>query len=1619
MHLKKYMYKVWLFFIVLITVYSMPYAAHAAISGVATFNFTGNGRAATDCGDYLYMLTESPAKVIKLDKNTMTQVDETVGLAGGNGIAITNDGSYLYVLTYNGSSLSSSMSKVDMNTMGVVTTVDSLCSGEVWGITVYDNYLYLATKTSPAKVIKMDTTTMAVDKSGDLTAGNARAVTNDGNYMYVVTETSPTRVIKVNMGTMSQVGEPVELAGGKGMAVTRDDTHLYVVNYTSPSSSVTKVQMSDMQDGAVTLTGIPYAHVVTSDDIYLYVATFTDPVTVIKVNKSDITSSSTYTQNTVENIKSATAFTCDDKYLYMVTYSPGKVIKLPKNTAEASAASLTPEAGTDNTIALTVKDTLGNADTDFDGDKTVTVTGYEAAPDGTYGSFGGTALEADGSTDVTVSFADGVGTPSLALNKADEQTIGFSISGVNAPGASVTITPAAAPAASMELTQDITAPASNGGQFAQQPVITLKDTYGNTCAGDSSTQVTASEKESGNWILTGTVTKTASNGVVTFTGLGATNTAQVNNAQLAFNAAGLTEVVSVTVTLPAPAGAQTATALAAEATPAAGANNTITLTVKNALGNTDTGFDGARDVTISGVTAAPDGTYGSFNATALDTASAGAGQTISVDFANGQATADLALNDAGTQNLAFSIVGVATPSTNTLTITPTAGTAGSMSLTTDITAPATNGGQFAQQPVITLKDTYGNTCAGDSSTQVTASEKESGNWILTGTVTKTASNGVVTFTGLGATNTAQVNNAQLAFNAAGLTEVVSVTVTLPAPAGAQTATALAAEATPAAGANNTITLTVKNALGNTDTGFDGARDVTISGVTAAPDGTYGSFNATALDTASAGAGQTISVDFANGQAAADLALNDAGTQNLAFSIVGVATPSTNTLTITPTAGTAGSMSLTTDITAPATNGGQFAQQPVITLKDAYSNTCAGNNSTQVTASKNDAGNWALTGTDTVTADNGIVTFTDLGASNAARVDNAQLAFNATGLSQITSSPVLLSPPGLSITNNSLPHGTVGEYYSATLAASGGTAPYTWIITGLPAELSYSTVQGTVYGTPVSTGEYSVSAAVYDNYSQNAGKNFILSIDNSPAVRVTGIALNKNSLILTAGGANETLTYTITPANASNQSVTWHSSNPSVATAVYGVVTPKAAGTIGVTVTTTDGDFTDTCSVTVNAQSSGSGNHRDSGSGRNNSNNDHTSTPNNISINGRELQGLGRTVTTYENGQAVTTVTVDQQRIEQALESEGNNAVVTIFTNADSDKVIGELNGQTVKSMEQKQAVLNVSTGDASYTLSAAQINIDAVSEQIGQQVELKDIKVTVEISKTPNEVKIIENDAEQGGYTIVAPPVSFDITCTYGNKSIQVDKFNSYVERTIAIPEGVDPQKITTGVIVNPDGTLSHVPTQIVVIDGKYYAKINSLTNSTYSVIWNPVVFSDVTNHWAKEPVNEMGSRKVIGGIGDNKFAPDREITRAEFASITIRALGLVENDNKNTFKDVKESDWFSGAVSKTNEYGLISGYTDGTFRPHNKITREEAMAIISKTMNLVGIDTDTTDTETQLANFKDRDKIGGWAKDAVAACIKNNITKGSSKMLNPKDNITRAETAATVMRLLQEAELI
>ncbi|MHB8984119.1 MAG: Ig-like domain-containing protein [Carboxydocellales bacterium] len=86
--------------------------------------------------------------------------------------------------------------------------------------------------------------------------------------------------------------------------------------------------------------------------------------------------------------------------------------------------------------------------------------------------------------------------------------------------------------------------------------------------------------------------------------------------------------------------------------------------------------------------------------------------------------------------------------------------------------------------------------------------------------------------------------------------------------------------------------------------------------------------------------------------------------------------------------------------------------------------------------------------------------------------------------------------------------------------------------------------------------------------------------STPTVGVNGVTLDKYALVLKAGGISATLKANVFPDTASNQGVTWNSSNPAVATVTNGVVTPKAAGTATITVKTNDGSHKDTATVTV-------------------------------------------------------------------------------------------------------------------------------------------------------------------------------------------------------------------------------------------------------------------------------------------------------------------------------------------------------------------------------------------------------------------------------------------------------
>ncbi|MET0016895.1 S-layer homology domain-containing protein [Oscillibacter sp.] len=413
----------------------------------------------------------------------------------------------------------------------------------------------------------------------------------------------------------------------------------------------------------------------------------------------------------------------------------------------------------------------------------------------------------------------------------------------------------------------------------------------------------------------------------------------------------------------------------------------------------------------------------------------------------------------------------------------------------------------------------------------------------------------------------------------------------------------------------------------------------------------------------------------------------------------------------------------------------------------------------------------------------------------------------------------------------------------------------------------------------------------------------------------------------------------------------------------------------------------------------------------------------VIVNGETKTAGTAQTATNSSGQTTTTVTVDTSKLENILASQGTGATVTIPITGNSDVAAGTLTGAMVKNMETKDATLVVQTHSGTYTLPASEININAVSQQLGTSVALSDIKVTVSISvPSASMTKVIESAAQDGGFTIMVPAVDYTITCAHGSQTVNVSSFNAYVERTIAIPYGVDPTKITTGVAVDPDGTTHHVPTKVTVINGKYYAVINSLTNSTYSVVWNPVEFSDVTNHWAKTAINDMGSRMVVNGVGNNNYAPDRNMTRAEFAAIMTRALGLEPGTGASGFGDVASTDWCCGYIKTAAAYGIIKGYDNRNFRPNDTITREQTMAMIARAMTITKLSAGLTDSEINqlLSTFSDRESASTYAKGSIAACLKAGIISGTgATTISPKANITRAEVAVMVARLLQKSNLI
>jgi len=176
------------------------------------------------------------------------------------------------------------------------------------------------------------------------------------------------------------------------------------------------------------------------------------------------------------------------------------------------------------------------------------------------------------------------------------------------------------------------------------------------------------------------------------------------------------------------------------------------------------------------------------------------------------------------------------------------------------------------------------------------------------------------------------------------------------------------------------------------------------------------------------------------------------------------------------------------------------------------------------------------------------------------------------------------------------------------------------------------------------------------------------------------------------------------------------------------------------------------------------------------------------------------------------------------------------------------------------------------------------------------------------------------------------------------------------------------------------------------------------------VTFTDIAAHWAESAIKQAVARRIVNGYSDKTFRPENPVTRAEFIVMLANALKLEGEGVDLTFTDRERiGSWAVKAVAQVVQLGVVNGYSDGSLRPNETITRVEMAAMIARALELPLAANSKT-------GFTDDGEIPQWAKSAVEAVKLKGIVAGrSGNRFAPQAVTTRAEAVTMLLRLVDK----
>ena len=199
------------------------------------------------------------------------------------------------------------------------------------------------------------------------------------------------------------------------------------------------------------------------------------------------------------------------------------------------------------------------------------------------------------------------------------------------------------------------------------------------------------------------------------------------------------------------------------------------------------------------------------------------------------------------------------------------------------------------------------------------------------------------------------------------------------------------------------------------------------------------------------------------------------------------------------------------------------------------------------------------------------------------------------------------------------------------------------------------------------------------------------------------------------------------------------------------------------------------------------------------------------------------------------------------------------------------------------------------------------------------------------------------------------------------------------------------------------------VADGEITALLEG--SCTVAVKDNKKEFTDTEGHWGKGAAEFASSRELFNGVGNGQFGMNTTMNRAMMATVFYNLENGPEHDGEHDFHDVDENRYYAKPVAWAAESGVLSGYSDGSFRADAPVTREQLAVML---WNYSG-----KPSGIKALDHSDAGNISNYAKEAMQWAVENGVMSGRANgQLDPKGAATRAEVAQMFKNYIEKVVL-